>query len=426
MNKQDMLKIQTCVLRVDIHCDGCKHKVKNKLQKIEGVCKVNIDVEQGKVTVSGNVDPATLMKKLEKAGKHAELWRAQKGPIPIMNNQFKNIQIEKTNGGKDSKTQKGGKDQQKDVKGQHKAGFQAPQQMHQKKGSKDARFLGKDQSSVRFNLPEDEEDDFHAFDEDDDEFDDEFDEGFAAYQPPSQVPPVAGRGGHGPQANKATPNGHLKGNNGANNGGNGKKGSGIHMFLKGMLGKAGGRNGNVGKSHNRAGNQNEGGKNSGKNGGFVSGEGKNGAINGKGASLGGGGKNNAGWSKKVGEDFDGGLKSGSKQLRFNEIDAYHKGGGGRTTGLIGQVGDFQAVQSLPGAAAMNVGHLQGAGQGNPYNQQYMAHMMMMNQQSENRHDTYQPFGYTRSQPAMSYGPPLVADQYTHIFSDENTSSCNIM
>ncbi|PIN26002.1 Copper chaperone [Handroanthus impetiginosus] len=69
-----LLKIQTCVLRVNIHCDGCKQKVKKLLHRIEGVYQVNIDSEQQKVTISGNVDSATLIKKLARAGKHAELW----------------------------------------------------------------------------------------------------------------------------------------------------------------------------------------------------------------------------------------------------------------------------------------------------------------------------------------------------------------
>ncbi|BFG17176.1 hypothetical protein CerSpe_034500 [Prunus speciosa] len=69
-----LLKIQTCVLKVNIHCDGCKQKVKKLLQRIEGVYQVNIDADQQKVTVSGNVDSATLIKKLTRAGKHAELW----------------------------------------------------------------------------------------------------------------------------------------------------------------------------------------------------------------------------------------------------------------------------------------------------------------------------------------------------------------
>ncbi|KAJ4960328.1 hypothetical protein NE237_020238 [Protea cynaroides] len=72
-----LLKIQTCVLKVNIHCDGCRQKVKKLLQRIEGVFTVNIDAEQQKVTVSGSVDPATLIKKLVRAGKHAEIWSAK-------------------------------------------------------------------------------------------------------------------------------------------------------------------------------------------------------------------------------------------------------------------------------------------------------------------------------------------------------------
>ncbi|XP_020222672.1 heavy metal-associated isoprenylated plant protein 37 [Cajanus cajan] len=69
-----LLKIQTCVLKVNIHCDGCKQKVKKLLQRIEGVYQVQIDAEQQKVTVLGSVDSATLIKKLVRAGKYAELW----------------------------------------------------------------------------------------------------------------------------------------------------------------------------------------------------------------------------------------------------------------------------------------------------------------------------------------------------------------
>ncbi|PKA65305.1 Heavy metal-associated isoprenylated plant protein 26 [Apostasia shenzhenica] len=83
MGKDDefkLLKIQTIILRVNIHCDGCKQKVKKLLQRIEGVYTVAIDAEQQKVIVSGNVDSATLIKKLARSGKHAELWN-QKGSV---------------------------------------------------------------------------------------------------------------------------------------------------------------------------------------------------------------------------------------------------------------------------------------------------------------------------------------------------------
>ncbi|XP_038984552.1 heavy metal-associated isoprenylated plant protein 37-like isoform X2 [Phoenix dactylifera] len=77
MTKDDgfkVLKIQTCILKVSIHCDGCKQKVKKLLQKIEGVYSVSIDLENQRVAVSGNVDSETLIKKLARSGKHAELW----------------------------------------------------------------------------------------------------------------------------------------------------------------------------------------------------------------------------------------------------------------------------------------------------------------------------------------------------------------
>lgn len=72
------LKIQTTVLRVNIHCDGCEKKVKKLLQRIEGVYQVKIDSEEQKVTVLGIVDCATLVKKLLKGGKHGEVWSSQK------------------------------------------------------------------------------------------------------------------------------------------------------------------------------------------------------------------------------------------------------------------------------------------------------------------------------------------------------------
>nr|ACJ85826.1 unknown [Medicago truncatula]AFK37755.1 unknown [Medicago truncatula] len=78
MSKEEFLKIQKSVLKVNIHCDGCKHKVKKILQKIDGVFTTEIDAEQGKVAVSGNVDPNVLIKKLAKSGKHAQLWSVPK------------------------------------------------------------------------------------------------------------------------------------------------------------------------------------------------------------------------------------------------------------------------------------------------------------------------------------------------------------
>ncbi|KAF3588165.1 hypothetical protein F2Q69_00032370 [Brassica cretica] len=110
MNKQDVMKLQTCVLKVNVHCEGCKHKVRKQLQKIEGVYSVKADVEQGKVTVTGNVDPAILVKKLSKSGKHAEIIGGGGGGggkgFPNLNGQFGNLSMN-GKGGKESNQAKG-------------------------------------------------------------------------------------------------------------------------------------------------------------------------------------------------------------------------------------------------------------------------------------------------------------------------------
>nr|AFK41902.1 unknown [Medicago truncatula] len=70
----ETLKYQTWVLKVLIHCDGCTKRVKKILQGIEGVYRTEIDSRQHKVTVTGNVDAETLIKKLSRSGKSVELW----------------------------------------------------------------------------------------------------------------------------------------------------------------------------------------------------------------------------------------------------------------------------------------------------------------------------------------------------------------
>ncbi|KAK9292453.1 hypothetical protein L1049_020425 [Liquidambar formosana] len=420
MSKQDVMKIQTCMLRVSIHCDGCKKKVKKLLQKIEGVYETLIDAEQGKVIVSGNVDPAILIRKLVKSGKHAELWGPQKNNFNHLNNQFMNMQIDNGKGGKDKKSQKGGgKDQQKGGQAQQKL-----QQQQQMKGAKD-------QKSVKFHLPEDDYDDdasdFDEFDEFDDieGFDDDFDDD------------GLGGGHHLPSKMGPGPNGQK----GGGGGGNTKKGGAIDVpvQVKGMGGNNDGKNSKGGKKGGGGGggggNQNQGGgaaKNGGKSGGGQNKGGNNGSMGS------GGGNNNGNGSKKGGGKNDGVYEMSNMKNGFHEIDVMNHGkGNDRNVGQMmgqmssypmSQMGNIPAVQGLPAPAAMNGGYYQGMGQGHhQYNQQYMA--MMMNQQRPNGNDMYNPMMYSRPYPAVNYGPlpmPPPADPFTHMFSDENTSSCSVM
>ncbi|TKY61798.1 Heavy metal-associated isoprenylated plant protein 26 [Spatholobus suberectus] len=70
----ETLKYQTWVLKVLIHCEGCKRRVKKILQGIDGVYTTEVDSLQHKVTVTGNVDAETLIKRLSRSGKLVELW----------------------------------------------------------------------------------------------------------------------------------------------------------------------------------------------------------------------------------------------------------------------------------------------------------------------------------------------------------------
>ncbi|XP_076896795.1 heavy metal-associated isoprenylated plant protein 35-like [Bidens hawaiensis] len=78
-NSTPVLTYKTWVLKVSIHCVGCKRKVKKVLQTIEGVYTIDIDSKQHKVTVVGNVEVETLVKKLIKTRKHAEKWPENPG-----------------------------------------------------------------------------------------------------------------------------------------------------------------------------------------------------------------------------------------------------------------------------------------------------------------------------------------------------------
>ncbi|XP_031406184.1 heavy metal-associated isoprenylated plant protein 34-like [Punica granatum] len=478
MSKQDVVKAQSCVLRVNIHCDGCKKKVKKLLQKIEGVYTVAIDFEQGKVTVTGIADPNRLIEKLEKSGKHAELWGPSKGLGNQnnfgFNNQFKNVQFDNGKFGKlDNKGQNNGGN-----KGGHQIQLQQLQQLQLQqqqlqlqqqqqlmKGLKDTKMAqNKEQKTVKFSLPKEDEfdgsgDDFDdEFGDDDeflgDEFDDEFDHGH--HQKPSKQSAVGG--GHGQKGNKG------KGNEKMGAGG-AKKGSflnNISFLMKGLGMKSKGKHSNGGKKNGSGGG---GGKNKGsqddfdggKNGGVLANFGKNGNFgevagkkkggNGNGNGGGGGGNNNGhgGAKKGGGKNHDGAQANNKAQVSFNGMDNHHangyqKGGGGGGGGAgggfmsqmgpmgqmgsypMGQMGGMPAVQGLP---AMNGGYYQ-----NPYQQQYMGMMMNQHQQHHGHgNEMYQPMMYARPPYPGGYVPPMpppASDPYVHMFSDESTDSCTVM
>ncbi|KAK1256545.1 hypothetical protein QJS04_geneDACA024814 [Acorus gramineus] len=424
MSKEEdinFLKIQTCVLKVNIHCDGCKQKVKKILHKIDGVYKTTIDAEQGKVTVSGNVDPAILIKKLVKSGKHAELWGSPKGGggggggnHNQINNQIQKLQLDingkgsqKDNGKPQNGNNKGGGGVGKDPKVQKPQQPQLPKEFQ----LKDLKFpFQTPQKTVKFNLPEedygsdfddddyfDDEDGFDDDDLSDDDDDDDFD---GDVKDNKMLKPLMNGHGKPPLSDKKAANANGNNNGGGGGGGDAqnKEKGGKSDGKNGGNGKKGGDGGNIGGNQNQGGGGG-GGKSGGKNGGGPQ-DAKNGgnskpALN----SNGGGGGNNGGGGKSV--------------------NAMMFVGGGN--GPMGH-------QGLP--ATMNPGYFQGAigapemmpVAANPY-QQYLASMMMNQQRQMGNNEQFQQMMYARPPPTVYNMPP---PPYAHFFSDENPNSCSIM
>ncbi|KAG4385864.1 hypothetical protein AAZX31_12G166900 [Glycine max] len=54
----------TLVLKVDMHCEGCASRIVKCVCGFEGVESLKPEIETGKLTVTGNVDPAKLRDKL--------------------------------------------------------------------------------------------------------------------------------------------------------------------------------------------------------------------------------------------------------------------------------------------------------------------------------------------------------------------------
>ncbi|KAH0461981.1 hypothetical protein IEQ34_009556 [Dendrobium chrysotoxum] len=239
----NFLKTKTCVLKVNIHCEGCKKKVKKLLQKIDGVYTIAIDTEQGKVTVTGNVDPSTLIKKLRKSGKHAEIWAAKKNSNIESHHHLPKLPIDEANGEKNSFNNLETKDKK--------------MQLLQKELMKMKLPFTKDEKSVKFSAPnqvfdggnesddslDDEDDYFDETDVSDDEIDD-YKSDLKAMNSATKGIVIAKKGFDGDV--------HSNGNSGSKNGG-----GGTHEANNGSN-----KGNNNGDGNNKGDKQGNGGKNS--------------------------------------------------------------------------------------------------------------------------------------------------------------------
>lgn len=64
------------VLKVDMMCQGCVAAVKRVLGKMEGIESFDVNLDEQKVTVKGNVTAADVLEKVSKTGKKTEFWPA--------------------------------------------------------------------------------------------------------------------------------------------------------------------------------------------------------------------------------------------------------------------------------------------------------------------------------------------------------------
>lgn len=55
-------------------CEGCVRRIQRAISKLEGVDKLDIDMENQKVTVTGYVDQRKVLKVVRRTGRKAEFW----------------------------------------------------------------------------------------------------------------------------------------------------------------------------------------------------------------------------------------------------------------------------------------------------------------------------------------------------------------
>ncbi|KAK8928222.1 Heavy metal-associated isoprenylated plant protein 26 [Platanthera zijinensis] len=64
---------QVVVLSVSLHCKGCERKIRKHISKMKGVTSFTTDLTTKKVTVTGDLTPASVLNSISKV-KKAQFW----------------------------------------------------------------------------------------------------------------------------------------------------------------------------------------------------------------------------------------------------------------------------------------------------------------------------------------------------------------
>ncbi|XP_042513383.1 heavy metal-associated isoprenylated plant protein 45 [Macadamia integrifolia] len=66
--------LQIVELLVHMDCEGCKRMIRKAISKLDGVDRLDIDMDKQKVTVTGYVDQGRVLKAVRRTGRKAEFW----------------------------------------------------------------------------------------------------------------------------------------------------------------------------------------------------------------------------------------------------------------------------------------------------------------------------------------------------------------
>jgi len=69
-----MSSTETVVLKVAMTCGGCVGAVKRAIGKLDGVNSYDIDLQEQKVTITGNVKPDEVLDRISRTGKATSFW----------------------------------------------------------------------------------------------------------------------------------------------------------------------------------------------------------------------------------------------------------------------------------------------------------------------------------------------------------------
>ncbi|XP_043726080.1 heavy metal-associated isoprenylated plant protein 45 [Telopea speciosissima] len=61
-------------LLVHMDCEGCERRIRKAISKLDGVDRLDIDMDKQKVTVTGYVDQGRVLKAVRRTGRKAEFW----------------------------------------------------------------------------------------------------------------------------------------------------------------------------------------------------------------------------------------------------------------------------------------------------------------------------------------------------------------